>query len=257
MRTTILFLSFVALSSGTAAAQTATASRPQTAGPARLTLALNGGYQSSSQTFSDTRSDAFFAETATWTGDYRVKGAPVYGAEAGVRLWRNLGAMIAFSRFENTQAATFSGTVPHPFFFERDRAFSGEATGLTRTEQAVHAGLSMMIPAGRRLQVILSAGPSFLTVKQDLAEDIEYAEEYPYDEATYEGAVIRNVSGSTTGFNVGADVGYFFTRAFGLGASVRMTSAQIDMTSPANDSTLSVDAGGMQAGFGLRFRFGR
>lgn len=249
MRTTVIVLSLLASVAGTAAAQT----------PAqgRVTVGINGGYQSASQTFSDTRTDPFFAETASWTGDYRVKSAPVFGGDANIRLWRNIGLMVGFSRFEDTQAASFSGTVPHPFFFNRNRDISGEESGLKRSEQTIHAGVSLLIPAGRRMQVMLSAGPSFVSVDQDLAEDVEYGDVYPYDTATYEGIIRRSVSGSTTGFNVGADLGYFFNRTVGLGASLRMTSASVDLASPARDGDISVDAGGMQAGIGLRFRFGR
>ena len=52
-----------------------------------------------------------------------------------------------------------------------------------------------------------------------------------------------------TGFNVGADVGYYFTKNVGVGGIVRFSQTKVTF------SLGEVDAGGAMVGGGLRLRF--
>jgi hypothetical protein len=56
-------------------------------------------------------------------------------------------------------------------------------------------------------------------VKQGIVTDFEITEAYPYDTATFSRGITTTVDESKVGFNVGADVGYFFTRQVGVGGS--------------------------------------
>jgi hypothetical protein len=60
---------------------------------------------------------------------------------------------------------------------------------------------------------------------------------------------------SKVGFNVGADVGYFFTRQVGVGGTVQWAGTTIEMPGSGGTGTFDVKAGGFQAGGGVRFRF--
>ena len=52
-----------------------------------------------------------------------------------------------------------------------------------------------------------------------------------------------------TGFNVGADVGYFFTKNVGVGGIIRFSQTKVTF------SLGEVDAGGAMVGGGVRLRF--
>jgi hypothetical protein len=83
--------------------------------------------------------------------------------------------------------------------------------------------------------------------------DVSISSTYPYDAATFVGVDSRRISGTATGFNAGADVRWMFTRNIGVGGLVRFTRAKVDLE--IDGRTVQVDAGGAQAGAGLRLAF--
>ena len=144
--------------------------------------------------------------------------------------------------------------MPHPFFFNQGRQVSG-AIDTTREELAVHVQVRALLPLkNRRMQAMVFGGPSFFDVKQDLVSDFEITETYPYDTATFSRGMTTTAKESKIGFNAGADVGYFFSRQVGVGATVQFAGATIDLDAPGG-GTVEVKAGGLQVGGGLRLRF--
>ena len=55
------------------------------------------------------------------------------------------------------------------------------------------------------------------------------------------------------GFNAGADVTVMLGRSVGVGGMVRYAATTVDLT--LDGRTLSLEAGGLQAGGGIRFVF--
>ena len=98
-------------------------------------------------------------------------------------------------------------------------------------------------------------GPSFFSVKQDIVNDFEISETYPYDTATFTRAIAASQSESAVGVNVGGDVAYFFTPNVGVGGTAQSSGATVEMTVPSG--TADVKAGGLQVGGGLRLRFSK
>jgi len=92
-------------------------------------------------------------------------------------------------------------------------------------------------------------GPTFFTVKQSVVTAIAYDEQYPYDTATFKSADVDVEEEQKTGFNVGADAGYYFTKNIGVGGIIRFAPAKVTF------SLGEVDAGGAMFGGGLRLRF--
>jgi len=215
-------------------------------------VTVNGGLQSPSRTFSDSFTFEVNVEEASVKTDYEVTSGPFFDGGFSVRLFGPIGAGVAFSRFSRTETATVSGTIPHPFFFDRDREIAGE-TGVKRNETAVHAQVVAFLPAGDRVLVVLSAGPTFFTVEQGLVTDVAYDESYPFDEASFRSATVRLERQRKTGFNAGADVTVRLGRSFGVGGMIRYAATTVDFT--IDDRTLSLDAGGLQAGGGIRIVF--
>ena len=219
----------------------------------RFLISVNGGYQPSTTSFDDRFTFDLNRETASVETDYPVDAGPLFEAGGSIRIWKGLGAGLAFSRFRMESTIEASATLPHPLFFQRDRNISGETSGLSREETAIHIQAQYWLPPFGRLRVILSGGPSILDIRQSIVTDVNYTEEFPYDAASYVGVDSRLVSGTATGFNAGADLRWMFTRNLGVGGLVRYTRATVDLTQDSR--TVSVDAGGMQVGGGVRVAF--
>jgi hypothetical protein len=158
------------------------------------------------------------------------------------------------SYFTRDDIASTTSSVPHPFFFDTPREVVGDATGVKRTETAAHVQAQYLINTGGRLRIVLSAGPSFFNVEQDLVSEIIVNETYPFDTAAFGSAVKAAAKGSAVAFNAGADVMWMFGRTVGAGGLIRFSKATVDLDAP-NNRTLSVDAGGFFAGGGIRFVF--
>ena len=219
----------------------------------RFTISVNGGYQPSTTSFDDRFTFDLNRETASVDTDYSVDAGPLFDAGVGFRIWKGLGAGIAISRFSVDSAGQAEATLPHPLFFQRNRQISGETTGITREETGIHIQAQYQLPPFGNVYVTLAGGPSVLDIQQSIVTDVNFTEDFPYDTATYVGVDSQRVSGTATGFNAGADVRWMFTRNVGVGGLVRYTRATVDLT--RNNRTVTVDAGGMQVGGGVRLAF--
>ncbi|HXW05400.1 MAG TPA: hypothetical protein VD833_09215 [Vicinamibacterales bacterium] len=221
--------------------------------PERVLLTVNGGVQTASNRFDDRFDFQEYLETATTAVDYESEGGPVFDAGVGIRLWRGLGAGVAVSAFTKENAAQTRSSIPHPFFDSQPRQADGAASGLKRTETAVHVQAMYLIDPAGPLRLVLFAGPSFFRIEQDVVTGIRYAESYPYDTATFSAADTTALDASAVGFNAGADVMWMVHSRIGLGALLRFTRASIDLAAPGR--TIGVDAGGLQGGGGIRLIF--
>lgn len=248
----------VLVTASTAAAQ-ATRPAPRPAAPPRpvlnerIFISVNGVYQVASNDFDDRATFRENAEDGHLSTDYSVEAGPAFDVSGWGILWRNLGVGVGVSRFSRSTPTAIDADVPHPFFFNRPRTIAQDVGGLTREELAVHVQARGTFPIRNRILLTVFGGPSFFQVTQDVVDDVEYADDYPYDAITFNRAVTRSADESAIGFNAGADVGYFFTRTLGVGASLQYagTTADFDLVGGAAD----LKAGGLQFGGGLRVRF--
>jgi hypothetical protein len=228
--------------------RTGPAAKP--AGPTeRVIISINASYLTKKKTFDDSRTFDVNQETARFSTDYSVE--PSTGIDAGgfVRLWKGLAAGVAFTSHKDTRDIAITGTIPHPFLFGHDRSIAGTASG-DREETAAHLQFGYIIPfSGNKLQAVVFAGPSFFTVKQSVVTAVQFTDAYPYDEASFSGATVAIEEEKKTGFNVGVDVGYYFTKNLGAGGIIRFAQTKVDL------SLGKVDAGGAMVGGGVRLRF--
>jgi len=146
-------------------------------------LNVSGWFQPSAS-FSNTVRPIDFSEASEIDNRYHTGGVPGFEADGGVRVWRNLAVGVGVSRFSKETTAAVSAQIPHPFFFNKPRAVSGDAASLTRDETAVHLQALWMVAISRRWQLALSGGPSWFSVGQDLVGDVTVTQTYPFDTAT-------------------------------------------------------------------------
>jgi hypothetical protein len=214
----------------------------------RVIVSVNASYLAASRTFDDTRTFDLYAEQGSFTTDYEVEARVGVDAGAFVRVWRNLAVGGAFTTHKDDSELAVEASIPHPLLFNHPRHVEGTAPG-TREETAIHLQVAYVVPLSGKFQVVVFGGPSFFTVKQSVVTGITYDEDYPYDEATFSGADVEVEEEKKTGFNVGADVGYYFTPNVGVGGIIRFSQTKVTF------SLGEVDAGGPMIGGGLRLRF--
>jgi hypothetical protein len=177
---------------------------------------------------------------------------------AGVPVWRNFAAGIAYTSFKDTDDAGVTARVPDPVVFNQPRTETVPAPGLEHTENVVHFQFMWIVPYRERFQLALFVGPSFFTVRQDLATVL--ASNIVDPPPLIESISVTNVKESATGFHIGADGSYQFARmsgvGIGVGAFIRYAQASISLPSAAG-ATIDGDlkAGGFQGGGGLRLQF--
>ena len=105
-----------------------------------------------------------------------------------------------------------------------------------------------LVNPGGRLRLVVSGGPSFFTVQQDIVTEVTITETYPFDTAAFASATTSREKGSAVAFNAGADVMWMLTPRFGVGGLVRYSRATVDLDAPGN-RTIAVDAGGRVCGW--------
>lgn len=237
------------------------------AGESRAFITVNGGLQALTSSFSE---DIVFAEAggpyqpllssaaaqeqARLQTDYRFRSGPVFDAGGAVRVAPYFALGVGVSRFDVEETATVSAQVPHPLFFDRDRSISGDSPPLTRRETAVHLQALVVMPATPSFTVTVFGGPTLFEVEQQLVTDVNFTHAYPYNTADFSDAVASPQSADTVGFNVGADVAYYFTGNFGVGWLTRYSRAMVEVPS-AGGETLDIEVGGLHTALGLRVRF--
>ncbi len=212
-------------------------------------VTIGGWYQPVGTTFSDEIQPIIDVEAADIDTEYDTGSAAGFDVGGGVRVWRNLGVGVNVSRFSKTSNGTVDAQVPHPLFFRQPRTVTGEAEALERDETAVHIRLLWMVPLRERLHLGLSGGPSWFNVGQDLVTNIAVTQTYPFDSATFASATNSRQTGTHAGFNAAADLTFILQPHVGVGMEVSFSRANVPL------DTVTVDAGGLHIGGGLRFRF--
>lgn len=234
-------------------AQTSTPKKPAASTSERAAIYVNGGYQSASGDVLNAVTFASNLETARFTSTFPVKPRPAFDLGARVRVWKRVSVGVGYTTFSASGDATFTGQTPHPFFFNRPRNLEGTLS-MEREEAVVHVRAVVTSPAGRKLQYSGYIGPAMFTVKQTLVDKINYSDVYPFDTVTFTGAVTRRVSKSKTGVGIGGDIAYYFMTHLGVGLSASYSQVEFDLRA-ADDSAVSIRAGGPMIGLGLRIRF--
>lgn len=223
-------------------------------GPGRVVVDLSGGVQGAGPAIADQLTFEANVEQAVVDLKYSAAGSRLVTGGLGILVWKHLGIGAAVSGATRTGSVAIDGRIPHPLFFEKPRAFTATASGMTRAETAVHLQVLYAVPASRRVTLTLSGGPSFISVQQDLVREVRFGESYPFDSVLYQGVDRARAKATAPGFNAGADLRWMFARRLGAGALVRYVRSNVDLPSPAG-TTLHVQTGGVQAGGGIRIVF--
>jgi hypothetical protein len=218
-------------------------------------VSVDAGVQASPIAFDESTTKTVHLESSVVDTAYNVTTGPQVNGSVTIRLAGNLGIGVAVSSFVKKNDAAITATIPHPFFYNTPRSIAGTASGLERNELVAHLQAVYVILPNGRVDVALSGGPSFFSVKQALVTDVSYRDTYPYDTPTFTAASSATVSRKAVGFNVGADVAVRLTRHVGVGGLVRLSRASLVFPVPGSTVTVKSDVGGIQASGGIRLFF--
>ena len=211
-------------------------------------------YQPGTANFKDHRGFSVNRETASLTGDYKVKAGAGIDGGAFVRLWRRLGVGLSVSSVVRDSSATVTGSYPHPFFFNQPRTGSFDTGTLDRAEVGVHPSVAWIAPASKKLRLVVFGGPSFFTITQTAVDTPAVTDAYPYDTITFASGTTTDVEETAVGVHAGVDATWYFTSRLGAGVLARFTTATASTSVNGGDS-FDLKAGGAQIGVGLRFKF--
>jgi hypothetical protein len=211
------------------------------------------GAQTATRTHTAAGATEIYEEQATFTAPLRNNGSTMVDLMGAVRLWKNVGAGIGFSRYADSSGTLVDARIPDPLFFDTLHDSSVSLGGLDHSERAVHLSAVYMMPLSGlplldRLDVLVYAGPSFFSVSKDVVNGISV----PAGSSTIGSASLERVSESGTGGHFGVDLSYPVTSKIGAGLFLRGASASVDV--PAVEGG-SVDVGGFSYGVGVRVKF--
>jgi hypothetical protein len=214
------------------------------------------GVESGSSSLTDTVNLVIYEEPATVTSSTTWTSGSLFDAGFGVRIWRNMTVGAAYHQEENDADGQLTGSIPSPIFFNRPRTLDQDVV-LERKEKAAHLVIGWVVPIGEKLDVLVSAGPSFFRLEQDVVADVEIGEQGSPFTTVVARPTVETRKKSLSGYNVGVDATYIIwsndDMRIGAGGFVRFTQASGNIEMLATEQ--STDVGGVQFGLGARVRF--
>jgi hypothetical protein len=195
-----------------------------------------------------------YAEEATADVRYGAKGGNAFDVGGGARIWGNVFVGAAWSSTSHRHDVDASSRLPHPFRFNDFRTVEGTRAGLQRKESGVHIQVIYRIRVAARVRVGVHAGPSWIMADQDVADQVTYEEQYPYDTVAFGGISIVNASatGRTIGFGGNVSVDLF--GPVSVNVQVRRAATTVNFDTPGG-GTVRSKIGGTQVVAGALVTF--
>jgi hypothetical protein len=196
-----------------------------------------------------------YAETGRWDAEQSYDGGSTFWFGGGARIAGNFGVGAAYSRTTDEQAATVTVSAPHPLLFDTPRTATLDQGSLKHNVNAFHLQALYFVPVNEKLEVVLGGGPSFYTITHDFVTNASFAETgAPYSTITVTNVTVTESDKTQTGFNLGVEAAYYFTRTVGVGGALRYLVATADMELPGG-TTQETEISGLQFAFGAKVRF--
>jgi hypothetical protein len=223
----------------------------------RVFINIGFGVESGSSESNDTKQYTLYGEPATTNANTSWTSGSIFGFGADFRVIRNFTVGLSYHQETNASEAALSGTAPHPIFFNRPRSFEDVEGGLYRRENATHLSFGWIVPINPKLDVLVSGGPSWFRLEQDVISDVIVEERAGDFSSVIIDPRITMQKRSDVGYNVGADATYILWQndrvRVGAGGFIRYTGATSEVRLLVSD--IETKVGGMQFGFGGRLRF--
>jgi hypothetical protein len=235
-------------------AQRATSSAIPTPPPSgRIRILVNGSYNPSSTSFSESTTFTSFLEEGSSSRSYDGGKGVVFEVGAIVGIRGPLGVMGSVEVYSSNFDAQFQESLPHPLYFDQPRSVSGSETGLQYKENAVHVD-AVYTKVIDKITVDVFGGPTFFFTNTEVLSAIDVASTYPFDEATVTGTTRRKIDDNPIGFNAGGSFTWKLTDVFGVAFQARYSRGTIHLEN-GSGSAIELDSGGFRVGGGIRLAF--
>ena len=219
----------------------------------RVRLLVNGLYNSTSQSFTDSVTFTSFLENATSTRSYDRGTGFAFEVGAIVGLASSFGVMGSFELFDGTIDGSFQESLPHPLFFDQPRSLAGELGDLSYTERALHID-AVFTREISSMTVDVFGGPTLFFTQTEVISTVSSSSDYPFDEVQLVSTNTVKLDDNPIGFNVGGSLTYRITPAIGVAFQARYSQASVSVT-PPDGNAIELDAGGFRVGGGIRIAF--
>lgn len=201
-----------------------------------------------------------FQETASLVAAYpelpRASGVLVGG---GARILGGLGVGVLYTALKYEYTVGLGISIPHPTLFNRVATDTDvTASTLERSDDALDISVAYQPPTPDTWRLRVFGGPTFFSFKQGFVQDIRYSQQSnpQVNSVDITGFTEESASQTTWGFHAGADVAYFFSRYWGVGAGLRFNRGTVKLLSePLSESRADLRVGSAVIGGGLRVRF--
>ena len=211
----------------------------------KIFINVNGGAQTQSRSVDNSFSLPIYGQTATVATTATIPSGGLFDFSAGYKVMPSIGVAIGVSTFSVTGAVAGAASVPSPIFFNRPASVTIPESPAKRKDRSIYVVLVGFVPVTDKVEVALSIGPSFTSVKQDLITGVSIPAGTQNVNPT-----TQTQSGTAKGVNVGVDLTYMFLKQVGAGAFMRYNGGSVDL-----ESAPDLKAGGFQLGLGGRLRF--
>jgi len=210
-------------------------------------IGVSGGAQVGSHTLDSSASFPLYDETATVTTTQEVKGGGFFDISGAYRVWgKNLLAGVSYTHTSSDSNVALTGSIPDPVVYGAPRTVTSSQSGAKHSENTVHIDAIYMLPVANKIDVGIFAGPSIFAVKQDTVTSLTVSEPGPTVSAP-----LSEVSKTSVGFNIGADIQYLIGKKWGVGVLARYSYGSASIP----NATKNLAVGGFQIGAGARMRF--
>ena len=177
----------------------------------------------------------------------------------GFNVHPRIGVGVHFVNVNYEMPVGLAVNVPHPLIFNRFATDSDVISTLERKDRAIDLLAVYTLPTPDAFRVRVFGGPTYFQVSQEMVSDIYFNQAFNL----VGGNIVditrsdqQQVEGSAWGFNVGADVAYFFSRHIGVGGVVRFNQGTVEIDNePLTEQPAEWKAGHTIVGGGLRLRF--
>jgi len=219
----------------------------------RASVYVNFGAQTGSGDITQTFTPTIYDEPASINIAQSYETGGLIDVGGSYMVYEDFGVGVSYSHTAGDGNATIAAAIPDPVFADRPRSAAATASGLNHSENQVHVSLLYRFAATPKIDVTVGIGPTFFSVKQDVAT----VSETDVSEGS-SGPVItpRAVEGSDSavGVNISADATYMITDMFGAGVLLRYAKSTAEISAQGSQA-FDVRAGGFQIAAGVRVRF--
>jgi hypothetical protein len=240
----------IGLFAGAAILSSASATYAQAPAPAteKYFVNMNFGGQLADRATGTSVSKTVYDETATLVSTQPIGRGLVFDFGGGYRVWEDVYVALVVTRFSNTHSASYTATIPHPFFFSSivpPKTVTGITDELKRTEVGIDPHVLWVTPLTDKIDVSVGLGLSVIKVKEDLLSDFDVPA------GTQDvSPILGSESKTAKGVYAAVDFIYGLTPRYGVGGYVRYAGGKVTL-----DSAGETNVGGLQVGGGIRLRF--